>query len=661
MRRSICSVFISVLIVFHAVNSQTPFNKGVNLTNWFQTSGPGQIQFTKFTKQDFENIKSLGCDVIRLPIHLHAMTEGEPEYTLDPLFLSFLDSAVTWAEELEMHLILDNHTFDPSVDTDPAIEDALIKVWTQMAEHYKNRSNYIYYEILNEPHGISDEVWGEIQQHVIDVIREEDTVHTIIVGPASWNSYNNLDNMPEYDDDNLIYTFHFYDPFLFTHQGANWNNPSMEPLSGMPFPYHPDSMPAFPSELEGTWIEDNYNDYHNDGTAERVKERIDIAVQFQSNRNVPVFCGELGVYIPNSPKQDRVNWYDTVISYLDENNIAWTMWDYTGGFGLFEEGGNDMFEHDIDTALLKAMGFNVPPQTDFELEPDSAGFPIYRDYIEPKIVESGYAREGIISFYSETQPDNGNYCIHFTGGDQYATIGLQFKPVRDFTWLAENHFALDLMIRGDTPAAGLDIRFVDTKTTDTADHPWRMRYTIDESVVEWDRRWYHLYLPLSDFTEHGSWDNETWFEPIGAFDWSAVDRFEIVAEYHDLADVQFWFDNIHITNMDTARVNDTAMLEVGIPGTLYNKAPSLFTEQNPVTDNAVIHYTVNGSDHIFIGIYNTSGQLVRELVNTSQPSGDYTVTWNGSDALNRELRNGIYVCRMITPGNSDAVKLILLK
>ena len=208
MKRFVISnIILSICIQF--VISQTPFNRGVNLTGWFQANGAGQIQFTKFTRQDFINIKSLGCDVIRLPINLHNMTDGEPDYILEPLLLGFLDSVVTWAEDLQIHLLLDNHTFDPAEETDPEVESVLVKVWTQMAEHYKNRSDYIYYEVLNEPHGISDAIWGAIQQNAIDAIREVDTTHYIIVGPAGWNSYNNLDDMPEYTDDKLIYTFLF--------------------------------------------------------------------------------------------------------------------------------------------------------------------------------------------------------------------------------------------------------------------------------------------------------------------------------------------------------------------------------------------------------------------------------------------------------------------
>ena len=90
---------------------------------------------------------------------------------------------------------------------------------------YAYYSGYVFYEVLNEPHGIADGVWGSIQQSVIDAIRTEDAVHYIIVGGANWNSYNNLSALPLYSDTKLIYTFHFYDPFVFTHQGASWSNP----------------------------------------------------------------------------------------------------------------------------------------------------------------------------------------------------------------------------------------------------------------------------------------------------------------------------------------------------------------------------------------------------------------------------------------------------
>ena len=206
--------FFGFLVGAEESIARPPFNRGVNLTGWFDVASPGQIQFQRFTKKNFAQIKSLGADVIRLPINLHSMTNGAPDYTLDPLFLGFLDQAVDWAEELGIYIILDNHTFDPARPTEANIDRALLKVWPQMARHFQGRSDRVLYEVLNEPHGIDLGRWAKIQGKVIEAIRAVDARHTIVVGTADFNNYRDLEKLPKYADKNLIYTFHFYDPFF---------------------------------------------------------------------------------------------------------------------------------------------------------------------------------------------------------------------------------------------------------------------------------------------------------------------------------------------------------------------------------------------------------------------------------------------------------------
>lgn len=530
------------------VNTELPFHRGVNLTGWFQAGSPREIQFTKFTRKDLVDIKSLGCDVIRLPINLHFMTDGEPNYTLDPLFLHFLDQVVDWCEELELHLILDNHTFDVDADTDPNIGEVLEPVWTQMAEHYKDRSERLYYEILNEPHGITDAQWGRIQEGVILAIRAVDKTHPIVVSGAGWGSYNNLDALPRYDRAyNLIYSFHFYDPFLFSHQGASWTSPSMVSLAGVPFPHGAGPMPACPPDLKGTWIESGLSSYQTEGTVARVKALLDVAVGFRDRRLVPVFCGELGVYRQNSDNEQRAHWYEEVRKYLEAKGIAWTSWDYQGGFGLFHRGSSEQFEHDLNLPVVEALGLTAPEQKPFVVMPDLTGFDLYTDYVAEGVQNSSYAHGGTIDFYCDADPTAGAYCISFTGCDRYGTIGFDFKPDKDLSVLASTGRLLDFWVRGDTPGTRFDIRFIDTKTADPQDHPWRMTATIDESVAVWDGRWNRVQIPLRDFADGGSWDDGVWLNPRGRFDWSAVNRFEIVAEHHDFVGMQFWFDDIRVT------------------------------------------------------------------------------------------------------------------
>ena len=638
----------------HLVQAQAPFQKGVNLTGWFQASDAHGIQFRKFGKKDFENIKSLGCDVIRLPINLHGMTNGAPDYLIDPLLFMMLDSAVSWAEALQLHLILDNHSFDPSVNTQPSVVNILTKVWPQLAERYKNRSNLIYYEVLNEPHGISNTLWGSIQQQTIAAIRAVDQTHTIIVGPSGYNSYNDLSQMPVYADTNLLYTFHFYDPFIFTHQGASWVTPSMEPLAGVPFPYEAGTMPACPPSLQGSWIEGSLNNYPTDGTADKVKSLIDIAIAFRNQRNVPIFCGEFGVYIPNSDNDDRVAWYQLVRSYLESNNIPWTIWDYKGGFGLFEKGSDEFFEHDINVPLVEALGLNVPEQTTWMPYADSVGFVLYDDFVGAGINEISWAPD-TLDFYNETFPNNGTFCLFLAGGDQYHSVAFDLVPNRDLSQLQASNYALDLLVRGNNAAIKLDLRFLDSKTGPT-DHPWRIKTTISQATVPFDKRWHHLHIPLSQFTEQGSWDNNQWFEPQGLFDWSAIDKFEIVAEHGPLDGQQIWFDNVMITNLDTAQVHQTATLgTVGHPA--LSKAIRVWP--NPSRNESItIELSAFPHSSSLLQILTLNNQLVRQWCVVHPAAGTVEFHWDGTDEMQRKMPPGIYMLNWQNDRQQTAVKLV---
>jgi len=649
---ALATTLIIAIFTTNLAQAQAPFSRGVNLTNWFQKSSTRQIQFTKYTKKDFQNIKSLGCDVIRLPINLFYMTNGNPDYTIDPLFFDFLDQAVTWAEDLQIYLILDNHSNDEIASKNPNLQNVLTKVWAQMATHYKDRSDYILYEILNEPNGITTAIWGSIQQAAINSIRAIDTKHTIVVGPSSYNSYNELSLLPYYTDAKLLYTFHFYDPFVFTHQGASWPSPSMVSLAGVPFPYNATSMPAVPTDLVGTWVASSLNNYKNDGTVAKVKSLIDMAVTFKTARNVNIFCGEFGVYNLNSSNTDRVYWYGQVRSYLESKGIPWTIWDYQGGFGLFTKGSNQLFNYDLNTALVSSLGLNVPAQQVYVMRPDSAGFNIYSDYIGENIVESSNVNISTIDFYSNNKPNNGKYCLFWSGSNQYGTVGFDFIPNKDLSDLKAKNYALSLLVRGNNQGASFDLRFTDTKEG-TTDHPWRMNYTLTNSKVPWNGKWHKLYIPLSSFLEGGAWDG-SWFNAAGLFDWKAVDRFDIVAEQASLVGKSFWFDNIQICNMDTAQVFETSTFTNIKRTSFINPTFKIFP--NPFSSSAILSYSLENTEYVELAIFNLTGQKVKNVLTSRQIAGNYTVTLERDN----QLTSGIYICKASFSNAISEQKIILL-
>ena len=92
-----CFKVLAIIIGMVLVNPklgagiEVPFNRGINLTNWLQSKGSHEIHFTRYGISDLRDIRDLGFDVVRLPINLHSMVDGSPDYSLDPLFLFFLD------------------------------------------------------------------------------------------------------------------------------------------------------------------------------------------------------------------------------------------------------------------------------------------------------------------------------------------------------------------------------------------------------------------------------------------------------------------------------------------------------------------------------------------------------------------------------------------
>jgi len=523
-----------------------PFSKGVNFSGWFESFSAGSIPFTKYVEQDFENVKSLGADVIRLPIKMHSMTKGAPDYILEPLMLQFLDKAVNWAEKYSLYLIIDNHSFDPVQATSKDIDKILIPVWEQIARRYKDRSDYIIYEILNEPHGIADALWGEIQGKAIEAIRRIDQRHAIIVGGTDYNSIGKLSAIPKYTDANLIYTFHFYDPHIFTHQGANWGEPSMADLRGVPFPYDSKRMPRTPSSLTGTWIEGGLRNYINAVSAKNLFTPLDRAVKFARERDVPIFCGEFGVYIPNCLNDDRVRWYEVVTAALDRRNISRTSWDYFGGFGLFVTDRGGSFNHDLNVKVVNALGFTPPVQSERVDQIIDSGFIIYDDYPNHQFVTVSHWGETVDFSLYETNSAQGEFAIRWGNIPQYNVINFEFFPSNmNLTYLLNNGYFLEFRVRTNH-SANFDIRFVNSDNETSV--PWRMRYTINETNLPANGQWRTIRVPLSSMNEHGAWisKSQEWKPPKGEFNWASVNLLQIVAEYSDLTNT-LWFDEIKIT------------------------------------------------------------------------------------------------------------------
>jgi endoglucanase len=407
--------------------------------------------------------RSMGMDVIRLPIRMFHMTGGAPDYILDPELLKFLDVAVDWAEKYKTFIILDNHSSYTN-------EEALIAVWTQMAERFKNRSRLVVYEVLNEPNKPAEE-WGPIQGRVIDAIRKVDAIHAIVVD-------NMWMKIEPYSDSNLVYTFHFYDPYFFTHSGENWGSPPhLTNLKGLPFPASAHALPPIPSDLKGTWVESALRDsYAGDADEAKLAASLDKAADYARKWNAKVFCGEFGAMLDNNFQEDRVRYYRTICRLLDERNIARTSWDYYGvsGFGVFKTGGSRDFYSELNVDLVKAMGFMAPTQEAPKVV--NAGFTIYDDYTG-KHIEVAYKWWKKSFSLEDADATEGVYAVRWRNPTAYERFSWTFLSTVDWESLRSSGYAIRFKAKAllGKDASGkafeFDVRLVNPETGGS--RPWR--------------------------------------------------------------------------------------------------------------------------------------------------------------------------------------------
>ena len=206
----------------------------------------------------------------------------------------------------------------------------------------------------------------------------------------------------------------------------------------------------------------------------------------------------------------------------------------------------------------------------------------------------------------------------------------------------------------------MDIRFVDTKTEEADDHPWRMRYVLSPSDFQTDNEWHHIQIPLSSFSESGSWDNE-WFNPEGKFDWKAIDVFEITSEYEAFNGSEFWFDEIKIVDPNAVSVDEQV--------TLNNEFKLLQNYPNPFNPTTTIEYAVSASPQtshygregvrqgfVSLKVYDILGREVSVLVNEEKAPGIYKVQFDAS-----KLSSGVYFYQLKSGGAVINKKMILLK
>jgi len=237
------------------------------------------------TRADIHYLKSTGMNTIRVPFSYRLFTEEDylGENNPDRGF-ELLDRLIGWCKAESIYVILDMHSA-PGGQTGDNIDDGYgypflfqsescraltIKIWTRIANHYKNETTIMGYDLLNEPiaHYFKKEELNPylepFYKELTKAVRTVDQNHLVILGGAQWDSNMHMFGPPF--DSKVVYTFHKY-----------WTKTT---------------------------------------TKDVVQEYID----YRDKYNVPIYCGETG--------ENNDEWVGSFRKMLEENDIGWTYWPY---------------------------------------------------------------------------------------------------------------------------------------------------------------------------------------------------------------------------------------------------------------------------------------------------------------------------------------------
>jgi len=520
------ALFVLLLLAAGLGALEVPFHRGVNLTGWYQEDDVGQTPVGRFGPVDFGRLKDLGVDGVRLPVNFAAFVGPAPGFVLRPLGLDLLDRGVDGLLAAGFTVVLDNHS-DP---TDPRLKGRLEAferaLWTQLSRHYRSRGPKLIYEFQNEPHDLAPEEWHRIQRRLVADLRQTEPDRLAVVTGADWGGVSGLLALPALDDPNLIYSFHFYDPFVFTHQGADWTD--LVDLKGVRFPPRGPVPEAKGPKVQGWW-KDELAKYYQSHAAVELARTLDQVTAFAAARKVPVWCGEFGAYDRYADPDDRARWYQTVRGLLDDRSIPWTMWDYRGGFGLFRPGSAEDFDQDLNAPVVRALGFTMPPQRAPGPRKVTAGFALYRDQGDDEVPDRMWLPPGSVDFFDQTAPGEGRYSLRLAQLPPYGSVSWSFAPVRDLTALRTGA-SVTFLVRANQPKFAFVVRLIDAPSGGDG-LPWRLDRAVTDADAPGDGRWHRLTLPLDQFGDAGAWVDGAWHDPRpGAFDWTRVGGVQLVAE-----------------------------------------------------------------------------------------------------------------------------------
>lgn len=344
------------------------------------------------TGEDLSRLRRAGFDTVRLPVDPapFMVFEGKKR---DAVYRILFD-AIRRIETAGLKVIVDLHP------------NSRHKVWGQraviagldaptfvsysnMVEEMARRlgaldTHRVALELMNEPRlkckGADQDKWQKMLARMIQRARAGSQQLTLAVTGACVSSAKGLMALDpaRIHDRNIIYTFHFYDPFTFTHQGAQfipWPDkyldevpwpakarPITEPLArlarNMTAVTKLDYAARKKAEIGARRNLEKF--YESDAGPKTIEEKFSKVANWAKQHGISgrqIFIGEFGVLrkkgdLPGARCEDRMRWLKDVRLIAERHGFAWSYFSYDGPFAIVLSD----TDRRLDPAVLASLG-----------------------------------------------------------------------------------------------------------------------------------------------------------------------------------------------------------------------------------------------------------------------------------------------------------------
>ncbi len=308
---------------------------GCNLGHWISQYGSeGHEHHDSYiTEPDFARMAEWGIDHVRLPVDYFLFEHDDnPGIYLDS-GLKYIDNSIAWAKKYGLNLVLDLHHAPGfffgngaknNLFTSRDSQNRFIGIWKFFAQRYANEGDNVRFELLNELVWDNSDPWNALWQETAEEIFRITPYRKVIVGGNRWNSVQELKNLNVSDNPNIMYTFHMYEPFLFSHQRASWIEKHRNYTRPVTYPYCVEDH----REFYGNWTPDGLSEggMFDKGYLRRFMQP---AFDFVTQNNRPLYLGEYGAIV-GGDTDSMVNWYNDVADLCLEYGIGRSVWSYRG-------------------------------------------------------------------------------------------------------------------------------------------------------------------------------------------------------------------------------------------------------------------------------------------------------------------------------------------